>query len=40
MPGDNPFNPFGVDLNEMMRQLMHILDSPGPVNMEVARSTA
>ncbi len=32
----NPFNPFGVDLNEIMR----MLQSPGPVNMEVARKTA
>ena len=29
----NPFNPFGFDLNEIMR----MLQSPGPVNMEVAR---
>jgi putative hydrolase len=32
----NPFNPFGFDLNEIMR----MLQSPGPVNMEVARKTA
>jgi putative hydrolase len=32
----NPFNPFGLDLNEIMR----MLQSPGPVNMEVARKTA
>jgi putative hydrolase len=32
----NPFNPFDFDLNEIMR----MLQSPGPVNMEVARRTA
>lgn len=33
----DPFpNPFNLDLNEIMR----MLQSPGPVNMEVARSTA
>ena len=30
----NPFDPFGFDLNEIMR----MLQSPGPVNMEVARA--
>jgi putative hydrolase len=33
--GDFP-NPFGLDLNKIMR----MLQSPGPVNMEVARETA
>jgi putative hydrolase len=32
----NPFNPFDLDLSEIMR----MLQSPGPVNMEVARRTA
>ena len=32
----NPFNPFGLDVSEIMR----MLQSPGPVNMEVARRTA
>ena len=32
-PGSNPF---GFDLSELMR----LLQSPGPVNMEVARRTA
>ena len=40
-PGDTPgggasSNPFGIDMNEIMR----LLQSPGPVNMEVARKTA
>jgi putative hydrolase len=36
MPG-NPFGvPFNMDLNEIMR----MLQSPGPVNMELARTTA
>ena len=35
MPGGFP-NPFNLDLNEIMR----MLQSPGPVNMEVARRTA
>jgi putative hydrolase len=35
MGGDFP-NPFGLDLNKIMR----MLQSPGPVNMEVARETA
>src|SRR5437016_8928847 len=32
----NPFNPFDLDLSEIMR----MLQSPGPVNMEVAGRTA
>jgi putative hydrolase len=35
MPGGFP-NPFNLDLNEIMR----MLQSPGPVNMEIARRTA
>ncbi len=35
MPGGIP-NPFGFDLSDFMR----MLQSPGPVNMEIARSTA
>src|SRR3954471_25070726 len=35
MPGF-PGNPFGMDLTELMR----MLQSPGPFNMEIARSTA
>ncbi len=34
--GDGFPNPFGLDLNKIMR----MLQSPGPVNMEVARETA
>ena len=38
MPGEPPGgqNPFGFDMTEIMR----MLQSPGPVNMEVARTTA
>jgi putative hydrolase len=38
MPGESPGgqNPFGFDMTEIMR----MLQSPGPVNMEVARTTA
>jgi putative hydrolase len=34
--GPGPQNPFGFDMQELMR----MLQSPGPVNMEVARTTA
>jgi putative hydrolase len=40
MPGGNPNNPFGLPPGFDLADLMRMLQSPGPVNMEVARSTA